>query len=678
MNGALLPVVFLAASGCILAGVGILVLRKLMQTRRTEFELREAGEQLRMAMQASGIIGFEWNIATGVTRRTGGPYIDPWLKDDHTYNEELSWIHPEDRTAARQRLDAALRGDAELYISEHRQQVPSGTPWRWVRVYGRITRDAHGQPIRMMGLAMDITASRCAELAVQENFKALQASEERFRRLGEVLPLIVSLGDKDGKVVYVNPFWEEFSGRTAEDFINGDWRDAVQPDDNKRVSAAWKTAIAAGQSYEYEFRARAANGEFRWLLARSVPVHDADGQVAWWVNCAIDIHARKQAETLLHEAERRKDEFVATLAHELRNPLAPIRNAARLLESHESSDPQLAWTRKVIDRQVRIMARLLDDLLDINRITRGRLELRRERVELAVVIDTAVETSRPLIDERCHALDIILPQEAVELDADPVRLAQIFSNLLNNAARYTEPGGQIRVTAQMQDDQVAISVRDNGAGISPDALPHVFEIFSQVTPALAQSQGGLGLGLSLARGLVELHGGRIEARSAGVGQGCEIRIHLPIAPRTTAAPSQPSGTAPAPGLKRRILVVDDLKDSADSLAALLTISGHEVHTAYDGEQAIEAAGRLRPDVILLDIRMPKLNGYQACRGIRQQEWGRRIQLIALTGWGQEEDRRRTREAGFDYHLVKPVDPDALEILLATTAKEAIQAFTSSR
>jgi PAS domain S-box-containing protein len=368
----------------------------------------------------------------------------------------------------------------------------------------------------------------------------------------------------------------------------------------------------------------------------------------------------------LKEADRRKDEFLATLAHELRNPLAPLRNAAELLRFETPAERELHWGRDVIERQVDSLTRLIDDLLDISRINRNKLELRTQRVGLAEVIAMAVESSRPLIDERRHALTVDLPSPPVYLDGDLVRLAQVFLNLLNNAAKYTEPGGRIWLIGEQQGSDVVVRVKDTGVGIPAEKLSSVFELFFQVDGSLERSQGGLGIGLSLVRRLVELHGGRVKAHSEGVGKGSELTVCLPaLAEMPTAMPSREpdDNRRPRSTSARRVLVVDDNRDSADSLAMLLGLSGNDVATAYDGLEALEVAERLRPDVVLLDIGMPKLNGYETCRRIRAEPWGQRMVLIALTGWGQEQDRRRTGDAGFDAHVVKPVDPNALLTLL---------------
>ena len=384
----------------------------------------------------------------------------------------------------------------------------------------------------------------------------------------------------------------------------------------------------------------------------------------------IEEELRRRAEQLA-EMDRRKDEFLATLAHELRNPLAPIRNSLQILRLSGGSGPIAERVHEMMERQVCHMVRLVDDLLEVSRITRGKIELRKERVELLAVIQSAVETSRPLIEEARHRLAVTLPPEPLALEADPVRLAQVIANLLNNAAKYTEEGGQIWLTARREADEAVVSVRDTGLGIPADMLPRVFDMFAQVDRTLKRSQGGLGIGLTLARTLVEMHGGRLEARSDGPGQGSEFTVRLPLAPvDQTAEEGRPqAATRPAVGLcPRRVLVVDDSHDAADSLGMMLKFLGADTRVVYDGPSALEAIRSYRPAVVLLDIGMPGMDGHEVARCVRQQPEWKNVALIALTGWGQEEDRRRSRAAGFDHHLVKPVEASALQALLISLAE----------
>lgn len=377
-----------------------------------------------------------------------------------------------------------------------------------------------------------------------------------------------------------------------------------------------------------------------------------------------DVSALRERADELAEAHRHKDEFLATLAHELRNPLAPIRNAVQYLGMEGLKGSDVKTARDVIARQVTVMVRLIDDLLDVSRLSRNKLDIRKQRIELARVVDSAVESSRPLIQQCGHELTVSLPPQPLHLDADPVRLAQVFMNLLNNAAKYTRRGGHIWLTAEQEGSDALISVRDNGIGIPGDMLARIFDMFTQVDRSLERSQGGLGIGLTLVRRLLDLHDGSIEAHSKGPDAGSEFVVRLPL----IQPPQEPPPRSDRPRATIlsgcRILVVDDNKDSADSLKMLLRLKGNDLHTAYDGLEAVAEAETFRPELVLLDIGLPKLNGYDVARRIRQQPWGLHMVLVALTGWGQDEDRRRSQEAGFNFHIVKPVDLAALEELLA--------------
>ena len=372
----------------------------------------------------------------------------------------------------------------------------------------------------------------------------------------------------------------------------------------------------------------------------------------------------RASEDALRVADRRKDEFLATLAHELRNPLAPIRNAAHVLKLRGPSDPDLQRSQDIIERQVSQMSLLLDDLLDLSRISNNRLELRIERVDLRTMLKSAIETSRPLIDAGGHELTVVLPSAPVELEADPIRLAQVFSNLLNNSAKYSVGRGNIRLAAERHGDSVTVTVSDDGIGITPDALPHIWDMFTQARPALNQSRSGLGIGLSLVKGLIELHGGSVTAESDGAGRGSTFTVRLPVAPSSAVAEAIATPALDAAlATSRKILVADDMADNLESMATLLGLMGHTVWAAQDGAEAFALAEVHRPELVLLDLGMPRMDGYEACRRIREQPWSREMTIVAVTGWGQKEDRRRTGEAGFDHHMVKPVDATALVSLL---------------
>jgi signal transduction histidine kinase len=382
----------------------------------------------------------------------------------------------------------------------------------------------------------------------------------------------------------------------------------------------------------------------------------------------LEMNERKRVEEALKEADRHKDEFLAMLAHELRNPLAPIRNAVEIMRRSAITDPQLVWSRDVIERQVKHLSRLVDDLLDVSRITRGNINLNREPVPVTMIVSRAIETIQPLLTEQRHELVLELTDEGLEVEGDLTRLTQVLGNLLNNAAKYTDPGGRINLTLRRVEREIELSVRDTGIGIPPELLPRLFNLFTQVDAAAHRSQGGLGIGLALVRQLVEMHGGRVSAFSDGPNKGSEFVIRLPL--RETLSRESANGSVvlgPVVAEARRghrILLADDNRDALDSLATLLQCDGHEVHTAADGAEALALAAVCRPDVMLLDIGMPKLDGYEVARRVRAEPWGKGTVLIALTGWGQDEDRRRSREVGFDNHLVKPLDPDKLSAMLA--------------
>ena len=436
------------------------------------------------------------------------------------------------------------------------------------------------------------------------------------------------------------------------------------PEDRARLANAVAQAIATRGEYSVEFRFRhAATGELHWMESRCRIEYGSDGQPAMLYGLGIDITARKEAVAALQEADRRKDEFLATLAHELRNPLAPIKASLQILAS--AANPSQAKTAiEIMERQVSHMVRLVDDLLDVARITTGKVEIRSESIDLATAITDAIETSKPFADQRGQALIVTPPAAPVYVSADRTRLAQVFANLLNNSAKYSEPGQPITLAFGRDGNDAVVRVRDMGIGIHPEMIPRVFEMFRQADRTGGRSRGGLGIGLSLVKRILEMHGGTVTATSQGLGQGSEFMVRLPAveAPRALAE-------EPAPAVndsrRRRILVVDDNEDAAESLAALLAIGGHDTRMAHDGPDALREAERFKPDVVFLDIGMPTLDGHETAKLIRRQPWGRSMVLIALTGWGQTEDRRRSKDAGFNHHLVKPADPTMVTNLLAS-------------
>jgi len=499
---------------------------------------------------------------------------------------------------------------------------------------------------------------------------ALRESEEKLQLLADTIPQLAWMARPDGHIFWYNRRWYEYTGTTPEQMEGWGWQAVHDPEVLPRVLERWKGSIANGEPFDMVFPLRGADGQFRPFLTRVNPLRDEQGHILYWFGTNTDISEIKRMEEALREADRRKDEFLATLAHELRNPLAPIGNSLQILKMPRVDAATVQQTRAMMERQVQHLVRLVDDLLDVSRVMRGKIELRREPVELATVVARAVETAQSLIEVQGHRLEISVSNESLLLDADPVRLAQVVGNLLTNAAKYTEANGRIWLTAERVGGEAVLKVRDSGIGIAPDMLPHVFELFVQVDHAATRSQGGLGIGLTLVKNLVEMHGGRVEAHSDGLGKGCEFVVRLPLLVRERPEPvaernGEPPQDTPRPG--HRLLVVDDNQDAADSLATLLRLQGHEVRVAYSGMAAVEMTKTYTPDVVFLDIGMPGMDGYEVARRLRQTPGLGKTLLAALTGWGQQEDRRRTAEAGFDHHLVKPPEPKALERLLSDLA-----------
>jgi PAS domain S-box-containing protein len=497
----------------------------------------------------------------------------------------------------------------------------------------------------------------------------LRAHAAQFQGLADAAPGFIWSTDAQGHFTYMSRRFEEFTGLPIEQLRSGGWQSVLHPEDCEVGTHLFFEAIRNRVPLSGRMRLRRADGTYRWIESSAVPLCDdkAESSASFrgLIGVSMDISDLVYAEQALREADQRKDAFLATLAHELRNPLAPIRNAVHILRNQGIADAASRKLQDIVDRQVGQMARMVDDLLDVSRISRGKLELRRERVTLQQVIQGAVETSRPLIDQRQHQLEVTLPGKPLYLDADLTRLSQVFANLLNNAAKYTEVSGRITLLAEDRGAEVVVSVIDSGIGIPARQMTNLFDLFSQGESERRLAGGGLGIGLSLVKQLVELHQGRVTAQSDGPGCGSRFTVHLPLAddqsefsPPETAAPHKRFAAK-----RRRILVVDDSEAAALTLGTLLELSGYEPHLAHDGEQALAVAESCRPEAILLDIGMPKLSGYEVCRRIREQDWGRDITVIALTGWGQEQDRRRTTEAGFNHHLVKPADPVVLLKLL---------------
>lgn len=491
---------------------------------------------------------------------------------------------------------------------------------------------------------------------------ALRSSEDRFRAL------VVATSDM---LYRMSPDWAEMWALDGRGFLpdttvpDRNWlRRYIPQDEQARVNAAIRSAVLTKSVFELEHRVLRAGSPTACVLSRAVPLLNEKNEIVEWFGAALDLTARKNAEDALRAADRRKDEFLATLAHELRNPLAPLRNGLQIARLNSPADAPFRRTIEMMDRQVSMLVHLVDDLMDVSRITTGKIELRRERVTLHEVLAASAEASRAAIDSHGHKLVIEPPAEELSVEGDFDRLTQVFSNLLSNAAKYTDAGGTIELRVTRQGAEGVVSVTDTGIGIPSADLPGIFEMFSQLGSHRGHADGGLGIGLSLVRQLVEMHGGSVQAESAGEGRGSTFSVRLPLTePSTVPGPERAAvATKSSAARRRRILVVDDNEDAATSLAMLLEQLGHDVVTASDGEEGVTKAAAFRPHVVFLDLGMPRMDGAEAAKRLRTLPDGAQTVLIALTGWGQEHDRQRTRAAGFDHHLLKPIEPNLLEQL----------------
>ncbi len=563
--------------------------------------------------------------------------------------------HPDDRERNAEAIGAVVRGEAERWDIEKRYVRADGG-FVWVRVSGQLLRDAHGNAHRLIANAVDVTDQKRAE-------RALIASRRQLQVVTDSAPVMLASCGADYRFRFVNRSYAARFAREPREIVGRTFEEIAGEEAFVQLKPHAERALA-GERDEYDAEIPDAELGTRWVRCAYAPEHDDTGRVVGWVSAFLDITDRKRAEEALLETDRRKNEFLAVLGHELRNPLAPLRTGVALL-GHAGSDPELLDSlRTMMERQLGHLIRLVDDLLDLSRISRGEVELQRERLDLHEVIDAAVELSRPAIVERRHRLVLHHAPVPLQLDGDFQRLTQIVGNLLVNAAKYTDPGGMIEVRTEAVDGRARVRVCDTGFGIPRDRLEHVFDMFTQVPEHRERTGGGgLGIGLALSRQLVALHGGHIEALSEGLGTGSEFVVELPLArtPAVRAAvDDRRAGRSPA----RRVLVVDDNVDAADSLCKLLELDGHDVRVAHGSRAALECVEAFAPDVVLLDIGLPELDGYEVARRIRAGARGPDVLLVALTGWAQDADKRRARDAGFDRHLTKPVDIGELEALIA--------------
>jgi PAS domain S-box-containing protein len=666
--------------------------------KQAELLLREEEERHRLALEAGQIGTWDWDVVGNHVVWSDLIYKFHGLKPGEfsgRIEDFGAMVHPDDRERVNAAINDALENRAP-YSIEVRVVWPNGEV-HWIATKGKVFFDAAGKPIRMIGATLEITERRWAE--------------ERQRLLWEAAGVLLTSDDPDAMLRGIfSQVCLQLSLDTYFNFMVEEGGDTLRLKSYAGISAEeaekigrlefgqaacgnvslGRAPIAANSIQEsddpvvqivkgYGIRAYACNpllagGRLIGTLSFASRSKEFFSEVEFEFFETISRYVTAAYERLrlierLREADKRKDEFLAMLAHELRNPLAPVRNAVGLLKHYGANDPRLQWPREVIDRQVTHMTRLVDDLLDVSRITRGKIELRQEIVEMRTVVERALETSRPLVDAKGQRLTVELPAEPLLVKADVTRMAQVLSNLVSNAAKYTDVGGNVRLLVERNGSEVIARVRDNGVGIPADILSHIFELFAQAERSLDRSQGGLGIGLTVVKALTEMHGGRVEAYSEGPNKGSEFTVRLPAftetLPEEVTAAAAAQQTAPG----CRILVVDDNIDSAESMAMLLQFEGHEVKTAFDGLEALQATREFRPNVVLLDIGLPGMDGYEVARELRRDGEQQRLVLIALTGYGQAEDRQRSQDAGFDHHFTKPVDHDSLNSLIKSLKVE---------
>jgi PAS domain S-box-containing protein len=629
----------------------------LLARRRAEEALRKQSELLRITLasigdavistDAEGRVTFMNGVAESLTGWSQAEGVGRPLPEVFRILNELT------RQPAENPALCALRDGKIVGLANHTVLIARDGTERPIDDSAASIRDDSGATVGAVLVFRDVTERRRAQEAMARLAAIVEFSQDA----------IVSK-TVDGIILSWNAGAERLFGYEPREAI-GKPITIIIPPERRDEEYEILARIVRGDRVEHFETVRVSKHGRRIDISLTVsPLRDSVGRIIGASKIARDITDRKRAAEALREADRRKDEFIALLAHELRNPLAPLRNGLQVMRLAGGDANALAQARDMMERQLEHMVRLVDDLLDVSRMSQNKMELRRSRVLLKDVVSSAVETARPAMEAAGHDLIIALPPEPIHLDADLTRLAQVFSNLLTNSAKYTEPGGHIWLSAERQGAEVVVTVRDTGIGIPSEALPRIFDMFSQVGRNIERSTGGLGIGLALVKGLVEMHDGTVIAASEGQGKGSTFTVKLPaLGAHTSSLAAVPSNEGSAAGPRRRILVVDDNRDSASSMAMLLKLRGNDVATVHDGVEAVDMAEKFRPEVILMDVGMPKLNGYDATRRIREQQWDPPPIIIALTGWGQEGDRVLSKEAGCDGHLVKPVSLPELEKLL---------------
>jgi PAS domain S-box-containing protein len=647
--------VSLSAAPHVVDGVrvgAVVSLTDVTARKRAEAAVQASERRLRRVIDVNPI---------GVVRRDGAGNVlyanDAYLQIVHATREDLEagrirweaitapeFVEAEDEAMAQ----ADTRGASPVFEKEY--VLSDGG-----RVPVLIAFASMGIPGELTGFVVDLTERKRAEGALRE-------SEQRFRMLAEAMPHIVCVLSPDGRAEYVNRSWAEYSGCDLAATKEAGWIGSVHPDDFAAAAECRLRVLKTLAPQDVELRYRAADGTYRWFLCRLAPIVEA-GRVTRFVGSAMDIEDRKGAELALRDADRRKDEFLGMLSHELRNPLAPIRNALYILDHAAVTGEQARRAKDVANRQITHVTRLVDDLLDVTRIARGKIELRRLSLDLGAVGRRAADDYRAMMSDRGLDLEIDVPAGRITVDGDETRLAQVLGNLLSNAAKFTPPGGKVTLAVRREGDRAVVHVRDSGPGIAPEVLPTIFEPFTQGKQTLARSEGGLGLGLSLVKGLVALHGGEVSVVSGGVGRGSDFAVSLPAVAAEQAEPSPGSPTNGIHAERRRVLVIDDNHDAADTLAELVTMLGHAPVVAYDAIAGLEKASEGLPDIVLCDIGLPGMDGYEFARQLRALTPTQHVRLVALSGYAHPEDVTRAVEAGFDAHVAKPPDPEKIASLI---------------
>ena len=629
--------------------------RKASEAARRSEEAAAAQRAVLEAALGSVDAGvFSWNPDTGGAEWDGRLRTIYGFGPDEpaTYDALMARVHPADRARVeRAVLDATAPDGPRRYSVEFRIVRADGDI-RWISSTGFAVFE-HGRLARVVGTGRNVTERRRVEAALRE-------SEQRFATLAEGSPVLLWVSGPEGSE-FVNRAYREFVGVDSDEEVSGyDWSRFLHPDDRDDYLNAYKRAFAVQAQFTAEFRFRRADGEYRWMRSDATPRFGDDGELVGYVGATVDITERRSAEEGLRVADRQKDEFLAMLAHELRNPLAPIRNASEVLALRYAGDTEAAAPIAMLRRQSDHLARLLDDLLDVTRIAQGRVALKAQPLEVGVIIGQAIETVGPLAQTKAQLLRLERDETPLYVSGDRARLVQSLTNVLQNAVKFTPRGGEIVVGARDAGSDLELTVRDNGVGIAPELVSRVFDLFVQSERTPDRSQGGLGIGLSVVKRLVEMHGGAVRLASDGEGRGTTVTIRLPRIepPKIVARTVHPASGA------RRVLVVDDSTDAADSLAMLLELEGHQVSTAYTAAAALEKAEQLQPEIAFIDIGLPQMDGYEVARRLRASERCRAIRLVALTGYGQPDDRDEARRAGFDHHLVKPADLESVDAILA--------------